>query len=342
MLVQTAILPARGLAASNDAIDFAAWRDYDEMVRLGVDCVLRYVSTSSFLGVPSYSWKSLRPSEVLEYHKRGIGIIALWEAGGTDPLQGYSKGLAHGKQAVISCTALGYPLGLSVIAAVDFDVTPSNLNAAYQYMRGFNDGLAGKYATGVYGDIDIIQQCAWGQICTVFHYAGAASWSHRAWLEIVHLKQSIVASTPNYDNNYVLRELPMWLPHDEPDPTPAPAPTPIISGGSDMTALRIPHTVFDTRAGFGKMPAGWEGWIDIQHPEVTSATIHLTVVNPKAAGWIKVWDASAGTEPPGATVDYTSGISGVDALVPVTGGKIYFKTSAELEGLVITVQGGSA
>lgn len=123
-------------------------------------------------------------------------------------------------------------------------------------------------------------------------------------------------------------------------PDPPPVVVEPIPGGNDMTALRVPETPFDSRDGFGTVPAGWANWINLGHPEVQSATIHITV-EPQTPGWIKIWDPAAGSEPKGATVDYTSGISGVDALVPLTGGQIFLKTSAALKTLIITVQGGS-
>lgn len=331
------------LNVGDKCIDFSGWRDFDAMARLGIRCAMEYVSTSMSNGIPKYTWKSLTSTTVKALHDRGIGIIAMYEAGGTDPLGGYPVGLAHGQQAVRACEALGYPHGLPIDFAVDFDVTPVNITAVLAYLHGARDGLAGLYELGVYGDVDIINACA--SFCTEFHYAGATSWSHGQFSNLIHLRQQISGSTPNYDNNVVLRPLPMWLPHEVPDPVvppivpPEPSLVP-ISGGSDMPALRQPHTVFDTRQGFGRMPAGWNDWIDIRHPEITSAFVHFTVVNPTAAGWIKVWDASTGSEPNGATVDYVSGVSGTAALVPVVNGRICLKTSAEID-LIIIVQGGS-
>lgn len=205
----------------------------------GVNCVLRYVSTSSTVfGKPVYSWKSLTPGEVADMHALGIGVIALWEAGGTDPLQGAPKGAAHGAQAIKSCAALGYPVGLPIIPAVDYDVTPANTNASAQYMQGFHGALSadGRWATGIYGDADIIQRCANEGTASIFHMAGAMAWSNRHVIDLAHLLQSISGSTPNWDNNYVLRELDMWLPHDVPDEPIAPAPIP---EEDDMPAARI-------------------------------------------------------------------------------------------------------
>jgi len=218
------------LHPGDKCIDYAGWRDYDAMKRLGVKCAGRYIATTSSFSGPIYSWKSLTPAEVSALHARGIGVIAFWEASAGDPLQGELKGVAHGVQAVKSLQALGYPAGLPCIAAVDFDATPANLNACAAYIKGFRAGLGGRWATGVYGDVDIIKRCAADGTASIFHYAGASSWSHGTFTDLIHLRQRISGSTPNYDDNAVLRDTPMWLPHEVPDippdviPEPPPAP----------------------------------------------------------------------------------------------------------------------
>lgn len=152
------------------------------------------------------------------------------------------------------------------------------------------------------------------------------------------------ASTSRLDGNLI--RLDSWARWTLDPTTPdIPPPGPVIVTGEDMFALRSPQTVFDTRDGFnsGKgVPTEWADWIDIQHPELDSAFVHITV-NARAAGFVKVWDPTADSEPKGATVDFDrAGIFGTSALVPVNAGRIFLKTSVALADLIIIVQGGVA
>lgn len=227
--------------------DYATRVPYATLMLNGVRAVGRYIPTSvDGNGQPVISWKSLGPPEIKMLHGLGIGVLPFWEASGPDPLQGYPKGKAHGQTAVKVLQALGVPKGMFCSAAVDYDVTPANTNASAQYMRGFHEQLnAASYATGVYGDTDIIRRCAAEGTASIFHMAGAMSWSNRQVIDLVHLLQAISGSTPNWDNNHVLRTFDMWLPHTVPDPIPDPIP-PVPVPPVPVPVPPVPQEDFDT------------------------------------------------------------------------------------------------
>lgn len=230
-MMPMAVQQLAALTPGDRVWDYATKVPYPTLTANRVTAVGRYIPTSvDSKGQPVISWKSLTVPEIATLHHLGIGVLPFWEAGGTDPLQGYPKGRAHGQTAVRVLEAQGVPHGMFCSAAVDYDVTPANTRASAEYMRGFHEQLApAGYATAVYGDTDIIRACAADGTASVFHMAGAMSWSNRKVIDLVHLLQSISGSAPLWDNNYVLRPLDMWLPHTVPDipPTPTPVPVPI-------------------------------------------------------------------------------------------------------------------
>lgn len=294
-MMPMAVQQLAALTMGDRVWDYATKPPYSTLTANRVTAVGRYIPTSiDSKGQPVISWKSLTVPEIVTLHRIGIGVLPFWEAGGTDPLQGYPKGRAHGQTAVRVLEALGVPHGMFCSAAVDYDVTPANTRASADYMRGFHEQLApAGYATAVYGDTDIIKVCAAEGTASVFHMAGALAWSNRKVIDLVHLLQSISGSTPNWDNNYVLRPLDMWLPHTVPDippdvPTP-PAPTHPVSPRQEITVplFSEPQRWHDTNNDPGPMQPNQQYRVDFGG-QPCDVSVNVTVTATTAAGFLTV------------------------------------------------------
>jgi hypothetical protein len=113
--------------------------------------------------------------------------------------------------------AMGYPTGLPLVPGWDTNVNAGDQRAA-DYGNGFADIVeADSWTLGVYADLDVIRML---QHRSTFNWlAGATSWSGgkpetQPDYGLVHVRQVISGSTPNYDRNITLRPFRAWLPHD--------------------------------------------------------------------------------------------------------------------------------
>lgn len=132
----------------------------------------------------------------------------------------------------------------------------------------------------------------------------------------------------------------------EPSP-PEPAP---ITGADDMPALPRIHKVFDSRdlladgrpafnEGKG-IPTEWRTWLNLGHPEFTSARIVVSVINPATNGFLMFWDG-AEPDPSMGSMTYDVGrTTTIELTVPVVNGQVYVRSLAHLEALVVGVSAG--
>ena len=111
--------------------------------------------------------KNLTKSEANSLEAAGIDVVANWEAGSDDALDGYSRGASDAKAAEAQALAAGMPAGRPIYFSVDFDATPGEQSKLDAYMDGAASVL-GRARVGAYGGYYVIKRLfddgkiAWG------------------------------------------------------------------------------------------------------------------------------------------------------------------------------------
>lgn len=223
--------PIVTIPAGAQGIDYAGWRPTADQLAPW-KYVVRYACK-----LPNA--KAATPAEVQFILSTGTAFMLVWEQGAADWQQGAAKGTEHGRLAAQFAWNIAYPTGLAIIAAFDTNASPGDARA-YAYGLAFADQVeAAGYTLGLYADLDVIRLLQGRS--GLNWLAGATSWSDPTkpyqpetmpGYELVHVRQVISGSTPNYDRNITLRPFWAWLPHDvnvvvEVDSPVAPS-TPII------------------------------------------------------------------------------------------------------------------
>lgn len=182
----------------------------------------------------------------------GTAIGLVWEQNEQSIQKGYNGGVADGQNAAAGAYALGYPSVCAILAAVDTDVYYANVAICKLYLRGFYDGLAGRYVFGLYGDQDAYQTCA--DICEVWCQANAwktaaiqqGNYPYGMTMLQGHSNAGLGWDYPNL----CVQPLVLWngmgadpitppLPVQVPQPAPAPAPTPAPTPHAKDTDIMI-------------------------------------------------------------------------------------------------------
>jgi hypothetical protein len=101
--------------------------------------------------------KNLTAGEANQLKAAGIDIVANWEWGADDALDGYQRGVEHAKTAESQAKAAGMPAGRPIYFSVDFDATPGQQAAIDAYMDGVAS-VIGRSRTGAYGGYWVIKR----------------------------------------------------------------------------------------------------------------------------------------------------------------------------------------
>ncbi len=164
----------------------------------GYSAVYRYVcSDTAENGLPG---KRLTPTERNQILNAGldIGLHGEDEAGAAQ--KGYNRGLAQGRQwADYADRILGAPHGMTIVAAIDYDTGGVYPNVVKEYLHGVTAGLAGKYRTGVYGSIYVVD-AALAEHDAV-HAVQTNAWSHGKISTWAHVYQHGSSEFPGTDYN---------------------------------------------------------------------------------------------------------------------------------------------
>lgn len=218
-------IPFVELPVGSEGIDFAWWRPVSVKPW---SYVVRYICK-----LPN--GKAVTRAEIDRYHAEGVAVLLVWEQSADDWARGKALGLDHGRRAVAFAMALGYPLGAPILFAFDTNAVPGD-SRALQYGSAAADAVQGAgFTFGPYGDLDVIKVLA--HRSSLNWLAGATSWSDPTkpyqpetmpGYELVHVRQVISGSTPNYDRNITLRPFPGWLPHAEVIVPPVEVEPPIV------------------------------------------------------------------------------------------------------------------
>lgn len=179
----------------------------------GIRGVIRYLSYS-------VNGKNITPKEVQDLHAAGLGILLVWENVKTDPLQGAALGHQHGAEAVRQAKALGYPSGLPIFCAVDFDTKNSaQIAQIVAYVGGFSwETRSNGYQTGWYGGSRLWLPCK--DLVDIRCRAAAGAWSPIGLYataifnpEIRQGNQAVVGGG-SIDWDFTTTNVNVWLPHD--------------------------------------------------------------------------------------------------------------------------------
>ena len=174
--------------------------------QLGIKGVIRYLSYSTHN-------KNLTVAERDLLHAAGLPILLLWENAGGDPKLGRWHGRDHGAEAVRQAQALGYPKGLALYVACDFDTldTVEQFRVS-EYLAAFSLAVrTAGYLCGLYGGSRIWWQNR-GVIDTVIR-AAASSWSPPSIVWGPQIRQGVQHSSHTFDYNFTTTTIPMWFPH---------------------------------------------------------------------------------------------------------------------------------
>jgi len=168
----------------------------------GYSAAYRYVcSDTAEAGLPG---KRLTQAERDQILAAGldIGLHGEDEAGAAK--KGYSRGLAQGKQwADYAHRILGAPKGMTIVAAIDYDTAGTYPTVVRDYLHGVTDGLDGRYRTGVYGSIYVVDAALAEK--TAVHGVQTNAWSHSKISSWAQVYQHGPSEFPGTDYNDVLR-----------------------------------------------------------------------------------------------------------------------------------------
>jgi hypothetical protein len=105
----------------------------------------------------------------------GMDVGVVYEYGTKQPLGGAGQGTRDGHLAAEQASSLGFPRGVVIYVAVDFDVQPVDLPVVLRYVQAFRDAVSAYgYRAGVYGGYFV---------CQAAHYnnLGVKLWQTFAW-----------------------------------------------------------------------------------------------------------------------------------------------------------------
>lgn len=139
-----------------------------------------YGGAVRYIGFPDRR-KCTTKSEFDRFTAAGIGMALVFENNTTDWRGGFAQGAASGRLARNHANAISFSADRPIYMAIDQDVTGIDFNLAMQYLHGASTTLGGAYATGVYGEADVIDRARAYRVdgkpvCSFFWQT--AAWSH--------------------------------------------------------------------------------------------------------------------------------------------------------------------
>lgn len=196
----------------------------------GYSFAMRYLSSGD-------GGKNIHADEAHDLFSNGVDIGLVYESYVRRPLEGHAAGVADGQTAVAQAEAIGFPHGCAIYAAADFDATEAQQALIDDYLRGFTEGLAGKYETGIYGGFYVVSRCSANGSATKFWQTLA--WSGGQVFSGVHIYQNGATDFgAGADVNEGRQDnLGNWKADgSHPAPSPSPAPSPVSQNSYTVVA----------------------------------------------------------------------------------------------------------
>jgi len=202
------VIPTTTLPPKTAMCDYSFSRPVLGALRgAGIKAVIRYLSYS-------VNGKNLTADEVTKLHAAGLGILVVWENLKGDPLSGAALGAQHGAEAVRQAQTLGYPAGLPIFCAVDFDTLNSvQTQQVVAYVGAFSYACRSNgYQTGFYGGSRLWSKCQ--QFVDVKCRAAASSWSPASivWSPEIRQGNTTVIGGGSVDMDWTTISVDVWLP----------------------------------------------------------------------------------------------------------------------------------
>jgi hypothetical protein len=169
--------------------------------------------------------KNLTGAEASALIHAGLDVVANWEWGAQDVLQGYATGVKQAQTAESQALTAGMPAGRPIYFSIDFDAQPSQQAAIDAYFDGVASVL-GRNRTGAYGGYGVIKRLfdngkiAWGW--------QTYAWSYGSWDSRAHLRQIQNAIGPNGEmdkDQAMTADFGQWGASAPPPPPPPGPPT---------------------------------------------------------------------------------------------------------------------
>lgn len=199
-------------------IDYA-WQHPDPKAikDAGYTGVLRYFSTD-----PT---KDLTAAEAKALHAAGLKVGVVWETTAKEAESSATQGAKDRAEAEKRAAALGIPKTVPLFYAVDEGTTVDKVD---QYFQGVHHGAT--HPVGVYGSKTIVE----GILAKGF---ATYAWQTSAWsgglvsakahiYQRAHATHFIKGAKGGWDEDVLLKPVPLWGPKAAPTPAPAPAPAP--------------------------------------------------------------------------------------------------------------------
>ncbi len=158
----------------------------------GIDCATPLTATTAaafaadgvafacrYLVPPEYA-KALTRAEAESISGAGLNIVSVWQIRGDLATMTAAQGRQDGLRAQQLAQEIGQPPGSCIYFAVDFDVQPSQMAAVIDYIRAASEATP-NYATGVYGEHDVVEAVISAGACSRGWQTYAWSGGKRSW-----------------------------------------------------------------------------------------------------------------------------------------------------------------
>lgn len=183
--------------------DLNAIHRFEEAHREGVDSAYGRPSPESLLEagkdffagylneIPGFG---LSEADVERYGAGGIDLVAIYERGHEDPLEGRKRGEEHARDAIAEAIDLKIPPGRPIFFAVDFEAKGPDIGA---YFVGVNNVVRkSRYRVGGYGSYRVMKYLfdeeliEWGFQTYAWSYDYEKD--QRMWEPRAHLRQTLI------------------------------------------------------------------------------------------------------------------------------------------------------
>jgi hypothetical protein len=183
----------------------------------GFGFVCRYLSYDT-------TGKNLSKGEADALIAAGLDVVANWEWGAQDALDGYSRGVQEAQAAESQAIADGMPAGRPIYFSIDFDAQPGEQGAIDAYFDGVAS-VIGRDRTGAYGGHGVINRLFNnGKIKWAWQ---TYAWSYGAWDGRAQLRQIQNGIGPGGEmdkDQSMVADFGQWG-HAAPPPPPVGPPT---------------------------------------------------------------------------------------------------------------------
>lgn len=234
--------------------------------------------------------KDLTAAVIADYHAHRLGVLLVFETTSTRAQAGEGAGQADRVYAETRASTLGFPREIPIFYAVDEQVAPA---VVLPYFRGVHTGAC--WPVGVYGDLDVVEAVMAAGLAT--YGWQTCAWSGGRVSQVAHLYQRLTPTRPpiagvpagSYDEDVVLRPLPLWTPASPPSAAPAATATPIPAAhpaeDEDMFLFKNPDNAAEyvVIGGVPYLLRAPADVIDLEHQGVPWRNLPDYVARPLAA-----------------------------------------------------------